>query len=573
MSYERFSLGRSNRVLAAALASLPLFACTPSGLDSASDCAGEVCTRPTSCVAGQASAQFRSQVAPPTLLTPRRNFSVSLTFANCSGQTWRRDAFAIRPAPGIDASTWGAPRVPFPVDVADGREITVAFEVVAPSTSGAFPFSFAVAHDGIETFEEASPRVVVRVAENADCTAVGARARFRTQTPPGEFVATGSAVHASVTFANCGADTWSTKDGVALGSRSDPDDTWGARTVPLPFDVPPATEVSIPIEVTAPSHPGRYTFAWQLERNGAWIDEPAPAVTSVALDGIDCSQSGPPARFLAQNAPGSLVRGQAADVSARFGNCSHATWGAGFSLDTALPGKANPWGAGPIALSLPIGSGYAIDIPFTIHAPGNAGTYPYRFAITAPDGSLLDEPTPQLDIEVRCVPSCGDHNCGDDGCGGSCGGCQANWSCDGAHCQPPVQMLPSCNYEQWWNTYLTYQSIDFGWHDTDIGVRSSTPVQLRHDSRLYKTGVYGWGYMPEFVDLVTGEKFRFLHLRPQHQNATNVGQVYPAGFIVGLSGGDTGDTGLPTYSTGAHLCVQSLAPYRQVFPSGVDPCQ
>jgi hypothetical protein len=79
--------------------------------------------------------------------------------------------------------------------------------------------------------------------------------------------------------------------------------------------------------------------------------------------------------------------------------------------------------------------------------------------------------------------------------------------------------------------------------------------------------------MPEFVDLVTGEKFRFLHLRPQKQLATSVGQIYPAGFVVGYSGGDTADTGLPTYSTGAHLCVQTLVGYRTAFPTGKDPCQ
>jgi hypothetical protein len=132
----------------------------------------------------------------------------------------------------------------------------------------------------------------------------------------------------------------------------------------------------------------------------------------------------------------------------------------------------------------------------------------------------------------------------------------------------------SCSNLQWWNTGLTYGPyMSYGWWDTDLGVSSSTPVQLRHDSKLTKTGVYGWGYMPEFVDLVTGQAFRFLHLRPQHQYATNVGQVYPAGTIVGISGGDTADTGYPTYSTGPHLCVQTINDYRTCFPTGKDPCE
>jgi hypothetical protein len=121
---------------------------------------------------------------------------------------------------------------------------------------------------------------------------------------------------------------------------------------------------------------------------------------------------------------------------------------------------------------------------------------------------------------------------------------------------------------EWWNVYKTSVSMDYGWWDTDLGVSSSTPVQLRHASTLYKFGVYGWGYMPEFVDTVTGDKFRFLHLRPQHMYATEVGHTYPAGYIVGVSGGDTHDTGYPTYSTGPHLCVQTIVTFGQAFPPG-----
>ncbi len=131
----------------------------------------------------------------------------------------------------------------------------------------------------------------------------------------------------------------------------------------------------------------------------------------------------------------------------------------------------------------------------------------------------------------------------------------------------------SCGHVQWWNSYITHQAISSsGWHDTDLSVRSSSAVQLRHASRLVRHGVYGWGYMPEFVDTVTGRRFRFLHLRPQHQLATTVGRTYPAGYVVGYSGGDTRDTGYPRYSTGPHLCVQTLSSYRACFPAGHVAC-
>lgn len=133
----------------------------------------------------------------------------------------------------------------------------------------------------------------------------------------------------------------------------------------------------------------------------------------------------------------------------------------------------------------------------------------------------------------------------------------------------------SCGNVQWWTVPLTYgpYKSSSGWWDTDLAVSKDTPVVLRHASKLDKTGVYGWGYMPEFTDQVTGKRFRMLHLRPSKQNATQVGKIYPAGFVVGVSGGDTADTGYPTYSTGAHLCIQTIEDWRVVFPLSKDACK
>lgn len=135
--------------------------------------------------------------------------------------------------------------------------------------------------------------------------------------------------------------------------------------------------------------------------------------------------------------------------------------------------------------------------------------------------------------------------------------------------------MVSCGNVQWWTVALTYgpYKSSSGWWDTDLAVSKDTPVVLRHASKLDKTGVYGWGYMPEFTDQVTGKRFRMLHLRPSKQNATQVGKIYPAGFVVGVSGGDTTDTGYPTYSTGAHLCIQTIEDWRTVFPLSKDACK
>jgi hypothetical protein len=134
-----------------------------------------------------------------------------------------------------------------------------------------------------------------------------------------------------------------------------------------------------------------------------------------------------------------------------------------------------------------------------------------------------------------------------------------------------------CSAVQWWNAGITYGPYQIGnggytWWDTDLAIGNNTPIQLRHDSKLVQAPVEPWGWQPRFVDMVTGKTFQFLHLHPQAQYTTAVGTVYPAGTLVGLSGGGTTDTGLGTYATGPHLCVETLDTWLSSFPPGNDPC-
>ena len=82
-----------------------------------------------------------------------------------------------------------------------------------------------------------------------------------------------------------------------------------------------------------------------------------------------------------------------------------------------------------------------------------------------------------------------------------------------------------CRDLQWWNSAFTYVHLVGGWWDTDLAVSGSTAIQLRHPSKLIAENVYGWGWMPTFVDTVTGREFRFLHLRPQHRFTRRIGHV------------------------------------------------
>jgi hypothetical protein len=145
-----------------------------------------------------------------------------------------------------------------------------------------------------------------------------------------------------------------------------------------------------------------------------------------------------------------------------------------------------------------------------------------------------------------------------------------------------------CAYPQWWTRPYSWSpgwyTIRYGIYnyDNDLSVAAWTPIQLRHRSTLLTQNVYAWGWMPEFLDEVTGQHFRLLHLQPSRRLVTISGS-YPAGTLVGYSGGDTtatgyyvpipGCTGSPcVYSTGAHLCVQTSVPFHDAFPATTDAC-
>lgn len=539
--------------------------------DGGAACVGSSCVRAGQCRPGQASAQFLSQTALPAVVAPSTRLAMTVVFNNCSGMFWDTESFSLVAVDPEEGAAWGVRRVPLPGGVYVGSQVTVQFELQAPLATGHYPVRWAISRDRVELLQERTPEQDVQVLAPADCALAGPPVRFRSQVAPPAFVGLGQPVRGSVTFANCSTATLSRADGWTLASRSDPEDTWGATRIDLPADVPYGAEVTVDLDAVAPSRPGRYRWSWQMFRESTGVGEVSPVVQPVVLRQAECGNVPTGARFVRQTTPPGVVDPrQAFNVEASFDNCGAVPWDASYRLDSALPAGSRPWTSGPFNLPLPVGPGFSIDVPFRVQAPGAPGRYGYRFGIVGPSG-IIEQPAPASEITVRCIPQCGDHNCGADGCGGSCGGCPGGWSCDGAHCQAPDR--PVCGELQWWNTYLTYAHISYGWYDTDLGVRANTRVQLRHTSRLDRTGVYGWGYMPEFTDLATGYRFRLLHLRPQHQWATDVGRVYPAGYVVGLSGGDTWDTGLPRYSTGQHLCVQTLQPYRAVFPTGTDACR
>ncbi len=90
---------------------------------------------------------------------------------------------------------------------------------------------------------------------------------------------------ASVTFANCGKETWSPKPASGAAVRlgpSTPHDSrmWTRSRLELPADVPPGNAVTIAIPVHAPPLTGAHPYAYELVREGvAWLGSASPMHT------------------------------------------------------------------------------------------------------------------------------------------------------------------------------------------------------------------------------------------------------------------------------------------------------
>lgn len=136
----------------------------------------------------------------------------------------------------------------------------------------------------------------------------------------------------------------------------------------------------------------------------------------------------------------------------------------------------------------------------------------------------------------------------------------------------------------WWNCRITYQyQYTSGNWDTDYHMADGTPIALPHRSQLTAVYTAGSGFQPEFADLDSGEWIHFNHLHLNSEfggSDTALGPVqlvslsdpdhpdhiYPAGWVVGFSGGGTTRTGYMGtdasgsvcsggHSTAAHFCA------------------
>lgn len=497
--------------------------------DAGSDAAATAGETRGACVAGLASAQFRAQVRPPEFMLPGSRAQVSVTFDNCSGAPWRAGEFALVPAPGT-VGNLGVPRVALPEDVPEGARVTIPFEVQVPLASGVYPYSWAIARAGTETLQQYSPPGQVTVQDSADCTVAGPAARFRSQVAPAAFVGLGEPVHGTVTIANCGAETWTREAGFHLASALPGGQShWRTTRVELPRDVPFGSEVTLTIDGVAPGTPGRYGYTWAMQKGAERLGEATPELRITALTRGSCGGAGPASRFVGQNAPGTMDPGQAADVDITFANCSDDVWGSEHRINAAAPAGDGRWGAGNIALPLDVGPGFQLTVPFRIRAPGDAGSYPYRWVVT--QGSAdIEQPSPERSINVRVIDTAGP--------------CMARPVAGNVTSPYGYRVHPITG------VWRLHTGIDFG-------ARSGTHIHACRGGTVVRASWYGGYGNAIIIDHGGGMQTLYAH---QSGFAVGAGSRVAAGQHIGYVG-STGN------STGPHLHFEVYINGRTVDPA------
>ncbi len=113
-------------------------------------------------------AQILSQTVPVSLFAGQP-YQVSMRLKNVGTQSWNLvgpqcNAFRLGSVNPYDNTTFGTSRAELPATVAPGGEVTVTFNITAPSTPGTYNFQRRMVHECVEWFGDPSANVVVTVS-------------------------------------------------------------------------------------------------------------------------------------------------------------------------------------------------------------------------------------------------------------------------------------------------------------------------------------------------------------------------------------------------------------------------
>ncbi len=344
------------------------------------------------------AAEFVAQEVPETMVAGQP-YRVAVRFRNVGSATWTRERLYRLGSQGPqDNFTWNLARVLLAEPVGPEGEAVFSFTVLAPRTVGTQEFRWRMVRDGAGWFGDESPAVLVDVVPGG---VLANAATFVAQTVPTS-LEPGQGANVSVTFRNSGTTTWTAATNFRLASQNPADNgNWGLSRVNLGAPVAPGEVASVNFPIVAPAAAGNYNFQWQMLQEGTGrFGDVSPnvviAVAPVQPPGFDGSS------YVAQDVPLTMTAGQTRAVSVTLRNSGTTTWSTagGYRLASQNPANNSTWLLNQVALPGPVAPGASVTFAFTITAPTSAGTHNLQWQMSAGDGALFGDATPNIPVIV-----------------------------------------------------------------------------------------------------------------------------------------------------------------------------
>ena len=211
------------------------------------------------------------------------------------------------------------------------------------------------------------------------------------------FMSAGNLYNVPVTIGNTGNNTW--MSGTYSITSLNPG-TWGIDRVDLPASVPPGSQVTFNIGVTAPPFGGTYLFEWKMKREGFGTFGDSSPVAITVRAAVDSAE------FLSQSVPANMNPGQSYVVSVVMRNAGSSIWSAaaGYALGSQNPTNNTTWGLNRVAMPTTVIPGVQASFSFFVTAPSTPGVYNFQWRMVGPAGSF-GQLSPNVSVNVGGVPS------------------------------------------------------------------------------------------------------------------------------------------------------------------------
>ncbi|HTG14382.1 MAG TPA: NBR1-Ig-like domain-containing protein [Blastocatellia bacterium] len=366
--------------------------------DAASNTAQKALSIAITQAAPNYASLFVSQTVPTTL-TPGQAFNATMSWVNVGTLDWDGGTgLRLISQNPQNNTTWGGNTVLLSsYFVAQGQQLNVTFQAVAPTTPGNYNFQWTVAANASTPFGQQSTNLVIQVGSGGGGGTNNAA--FVSQSVPSSLTVNQSA-SVSVTFNNTGSTTWAAGSYLLTSLNPQGNGTWGLTQVQLASAVAPGANRTFTFNITAPSSAGTYNFQWGMIQSGVGLFGSPSTNVAVNVTGGG-GGAGNQAQFVSQTVPGAWVAGQTYSVIVRMKNTGTTSWiPSSHKLGSQNPANNMTWGRNRATITKNVTPGSTAIFTFTVTVPIAAGTYNFQWQMIQEGVAFFGDKSSNISVTV-----------------------------------------------------------------------------------------------------------------------------------------------------------------------------